>query len=70
AIVTAGNLPPVAIAEQLAGFALGGTILVNMAVKRGIPFADARGKAVPAGLALMASMLALGASLVVGWLRL
>jgi uncharacterized membrane protein (DUF4010 family) len=70
AIVTAGNLPPDAIAGQLAALALGGTILVNMTVKLGITLAYARGKGVPAALALLASMGALAASLVVGWLRL
>jgi uncharacterized membrane protein (DUF4010 family) len=70
AIVTAGNLPPQAIGAELAALALGGTILANMAVKLGITFAYARGKGAQAGLALLASMAALAASLVVGWLRL
>ena len=70
AIVTAGNLPPEAIGNQLAALALGGTILANMAVKLGITLAYARGKGVSAALALGASMAALAASLVVGWLRL
>jgi uncharacterized membrane protein (DUF4010 family) len=70
AIVTAGNLPPDAIGAQLAALALGGTILVNMGVKLGITVAYARGKAMPAALALLASMAALAASLVVGWLRM
>jgi uncharacterized membrane protein (DUF4010 family) len=70
AIVTAGNLPPDAIAAQLAALALGGTILVNMAVKLGITLAYARGKAGPAALALLASMAALAVSLAVGWLRM
>jgi len=70
AIVTAGNLPPQAIGAQLAALALGGTILANMAVKLAITLAYARGKGVSASLALLASMAALAASLVVGWLRL
>jgi len=70
AIVTAGNLPPQAIGAQLAALALGGTILANMAVKLGITLAYGRRKAVPAALALGASMAALAASLVVGWMRL
>ena len=70
AIVTAGNLPPEAIGAQLAALALGGTILANMAVKLGITLAYGRRKAVPAALALGASMAALAASLVVGWMRL
>ena len=70
AIVTAGNLPPDAIGAQLAALALGGTILANMVVKLGITLAYARGRGMQAGLALLASMAALAASLVVGWLRL
>jgi len=70
AIVTAGNLPPDAIGAQLAALALGGTILANMFVKLGITIAYARGRSTSAALALVASMIALAASLVVGWLRL
>jgi uncharacterized membrane protein (DUF4010 family) len=70
AIVTAGNLPPDAIGAQLAALALGGTILANMTVKLGITLAYARSKGMAAVVALGASMAALAASLVVGWLRL
>jgi uncharacterized membrane protein (DUF4010 family) len=70
AIVTAGGLPPQAIAAELAALALGGTILANMFVKLGVTLAYARGKGLAAALALGASMAALTASLVVGWLRL
>jgi uncharacterized membrane protein (DUF4010 family) len=70
AIVTAGNLPPDAIGAQLAALALGGTILANMFVKLGITIAFARGRSTTAALALVASMIALAASLIVGWLRL
>jgi uncharacterized membrane protein (DUF4010 family) len=70
AIVTAGNLPPQAIVAELAALALGGTILANMAVKLVITLAYARGKGWSAALALLASMTALAASLVVGWLRM
>lgn len=70
AIVTAGNLPPEAITTQLAALALGGTILANMTVKLGITLAYARGRGASAALALAASMVALAASLAVGWLRL
>jgi len=70
AIVTAGGLPPQAIAAELAALALGGTILANMFVKLGVTLAYARGKGLAAALALGASMVALTASLVVGWLRL
>ena len=70
AIVTAGGLPSEAIAASLAALALGGTILANMAVKLGVTLAYARGKGTAAALGLGASMVALVASLVVGWLRL
>ena len=50
--------------------ALGGTILANMSVKLGVTLAYAREKGRPAALALGASMAALAASLIVGWLRL
>jgi len=70
AIVTAGGLPSQAIAAELAALALGGTILANMFVKLGVTLAYARGKGLAAALALGASMAALTASLVVGWLRL
>jgi uncharacterized membrane protein (DUF4010 family) len=70
AIVTAGGLPPEAIAAALAALALGGTILANMAVKLGVTLAYARRKGIAAALALGASMVALLVSLVVGWLRL
>jgi len=70
AIVTAGGLPSQAIAAELAALALGGTILANMFVKLGVTLAYARGKGLAAALALGASMVALTASLVVGWLRL
>ena len=70
AIVTAGGLPSVAITAELAALALGGTILANMSVKLGVTLAYARGKGRDAALGLGASMVALAASLVVGWLRL
>jgi hypothetical protein len=70
AIVTAGGLPPQAISAELAALALCGTILANMSVKLGVTLAYARGKGKEAALALAASMVALAASLVVGWLRL
>lgn len=70
AIVTAGGMPDEAIASALAALALGGTILANMSVKLGITLAYARGKGLSAALALGASMAALAASLIVGWMRL
>jgi uncharacterized membrane protein (DUF4010 family) len=70
AIVTAGGLPPQAIEAELAALAIGGTILANMSVKLGVTLAFARRKGVSAALGLIASMIALAASLIVGWLRL
>ena len=70
AIVTAGNLPPQAIAADIAALALGGTILANMAVKLGVTLAYARGKGRSAALALGASMLALAVTLAIGWAQL
>jgi uncharacterized membrane protein (DUF4010 family) len=70
AIVTAGGLPPDAISASLAALALGGTILANMFVKLGVTIAYARSKGVSAAVSLGASMIALAASLVIGWLRL
>jgi uncharacterized membrane protein (DUF4010 family) len=70
AIVTAGGLPPTAITSELMALAIGGTILANMSVKLGVTLAYARGKSLPAALALGASMVALAISLVVGWMRL
>ena len=70
AIVTAGGLPTHAITAELAALALCGTILANMSVKLGVTLAYARGKGREAALALIASMVALAASLIVGWLRL
>jgi uncharacterized membrane protein (DUF4010 family) len=69
AIVTAGGLPPQAIAAALAALALGGTIFANMFVKLGVTLAYARSKGTAAALALGASMVGLAASLVVEWLR-
>lgn len=63
AIVTAGGLPPQAVADLLAAAALAGTILANMAVKLGITLAYARGRGRSAAIALGASMLALACSL-------
>lgn len=70
AIVTAGGLPPQAIASELAALALCGTVLANMSVKLGVTLAYAGRKGKGAALALGASMAALAASMVVGWLRL
>ena len=70
AIVTAGGLEPGTIAPQLAALAIAGTILANMAVKLGVTIAYGKREAHPAAWALGASMVALAASLVVGYARL
>ncbi len=70
AIITLGGLDPKAIGASLAALALAGTVLVNMAVKLGITLAYARAKGYSAALALGASMLALAASLAIGWVSL
>jgi len=70
AIVTAGGLPPQAIAAQLAALALGGTIVANMAVKIGVTLAYARKQGAGAAVALAASTLVLLATLVIGWMNL
>ncbi|UIP06023.1 MgtC/SapB family protein [Erythrobacter sp. SDW2] len=70
AIVTAGGLEPGTIANELTALAITGTILANMAVKLGVTIAYGRAAAKPAGWALGASMLALNASLLAGYIHL
>lgn len=70
AIVTAGGLEPGTIAPQLAALAIAGTILANMSVKLGVTLVYGKRQARAAAWALGASMVALAASLVVGYLRL
>lgn len=65
AIITAGGLPPEAIAAKLAAIALAGTIIANMAVKIGVTLAYARSKGVSAAIALTSSVIVLAASMVV-----
>jgi uncharacterized membrane protein (DUF4010 family) len=69
-IVTAGGLPPEAIAAALAAIAIGGTIIANMAVKIGVTLTYAKAAGRSAALALLASTLVLAATLVVAWMRL
>ena len=69
-IVTAGGLPPEAIAARMAAIAIGGTIIANMAVKIGVTLAYARGKGTGAAIALGASTVVLAASIAVAWARL
>lgn len=68
-IVTAGGLEPGTISPELAALAIAGTILANMTVKLGVTIAYGRAAARKASWALGASMVALCASLVVGYLR-
>jgi uncharacterized membrane protein (DUF4010 family) len=70
AVVTVGGLKGGAISTELAALALGGTVLVNMAVKLGITLAYARSRGKAAALALAASMVALAATLAIGVSRL
>lgn len=70
AIITAGGLEHGKISTSLAALAIAGTILANMTVKLGVTLAYGGREARPAALALGASMAALAASLVVGYLRL
>ena len=69
-IVTAGGLPPAAIAAPLAAIAIGGTVVANMAVKIGVTLSFARGKGTSAAIALAASTLVLAASIGVAWMRM
>jgi uncharacterized membrane protein (DUF4010 family) len=70
AIITLGGLSPVAISPLLAAIAIAGTIIANMAVKIGITFAYARGKGLPAVVAMSASVVALGAAIAIAWTSL
>jgi uncharacterized membrane protein (DUF4010 family) len=70
AIVTAGGLEPGTIGPPLAALAVAGTILCNMAVKLGVTIAYGRSAAKQAAWALGASMIALTASLLVGYVQL
>ena len=70
AIVTAGGLEPGTISPDLAALAIAGTILANMCVKLGVTIIYGKRGARPAALALAASMVALAASLLVGYLNL
>jgi uncharacterized membrane protein (DUF4010 family) len=70
AIITTGGLKPGAITPALAALALSGTVMINMAVKVGVTLAYARSRGISAALALLASMVALGIGLWIGWMRL
>lgn len=70
AIITAGGLEPGTIAPNLAALAVAGTILCNMGVKLGVTIVYGRSEAKQAAWALGASMIALTATLILGYLRL
>ncbi|HET9354602.1 MAG TPA: DUF4010 domain-containing protein [Sphingomicrobium sp.] len=69
-IVTAGGLPPDAIAPRMAAIAIGGTIIANMGVKIGVTFANAGRKGGAAGGVLIASTLVLAATLGIAWAQM
>ena len=70
AIVTLGGLKPGTIQPELAALALCGTVLANMAFKLGVTIVYSGRSGRSAALALSASMVALIASLSVGYLAL
>ncbi|HMI41885.1 MAG TPA: DUF4010 domain-containing protein [Sphingomicrobium sp.] len=70
AIITTGGLKPGAISPALAALALGGTVMINMMLKVGVTLVYARSRGISAVLALLASMVALGIGLWIGWMRL
>jgi uncharacterized membrane protein (DUF4010 family) len=70
AIITLGNLPATAISPLLAAIAIAGTIIANMAVKIGITLAYARGRGLPAVVAMASSVVVLAISIAVAWTRL
>lgn len=70
AIVTLGTLPATAISPLLAAIAIGGTVIVNMAVKIGITLVYARRRGLSAAAAMLASVLVLAGTLGVAATRL
>jgi len=70
AIITLGGLQPAAISSLLAAMAIAGTIIANMAVKIGITLAYARGRGLPAVIAMAASVAVLAISIALAWTRL
>jgi uncharacterized membrane protein (DUF4010 family) len=70
AIITLGNLPPVAISPLLAAIAIAGTIIVNMAVKIGITLVYARKRGLPAVGAMASSIVVLAITIAIAWTRL
>ena len=70
AIITAGGLPPEAIAAKLAAIGLAGTIIANMAVKIGVTLAYAGRKGISAAVALTSSVVVLAISIGVAWMTM
>jgi len=70
AIITLGGLPAPAISPVLAAIAIAGTIIANMAVKIGITLAYARGRGVPAVIAMGSSVIALAVMIGLAFTRL
>jgi len=70
AIVTLGGLSPGAISPLVAAMAIGGTIIVNMAVKIGITLVYARRLGLSAAAAMASSVVALAVMIGLAWTRL
>jgi uncharacterized membrane protein (DUF4010 family) len=70
AIVTLGGLAPAAISPLVAAMAIGGTIIINMAVKMGITLVYARGGGLSAVAAMASSVIALAVMIGLAWMRL
>ena len=70
AIVTLGGLSPGAISPLVAAMAIGGTIIVNMAVKIGITLVYARRLGLSAAAAMASSVVALAVMIGLAWMRL
>ena len=70
AIVTLGTLPADAISPLLAAMAISGTAIANMAVKIGITLAYAGRRGISAAIAMLASVVVLGAMIALAWTRL
>ena len=70
AIVTLGTLPAGAISPLLAAMAISGTAIANMAVKIGITLTYAGRRGISAAIAMLASVVVLGAMIALAWTRL
>ncbi|HEX6783205.1 MAG TPA: MgtC/SapB family protein [Sphingomicrobium sp.] len=70
AIVTLGTLAPEAISPLLAAMAIGGTAIINMAVKIGITLVYAGRKGLSSAIAMLASVAVLGVMIGLAWTRL